>query len=138
MHAAAPGWTNARQTRAQNWMNLPAGMSGVHYAAVITSKTISIEIYIGTSYAALNVAYLEELERHRIAIDSGFGGEPVWQELDGKKACRIRLSSPASRWDETAWPEYQAWLVDHLLSLRAAIDGLGGLPNLLRKVSVSD
>jgi hypothetical protein len=138
MHVAAPGWTNARQARAQNWMNLPAGMSGVHYAAVITGKTVSIEIYIGTSDAALNVAYLEELERHRIAIDSGFGGEPAWQELDGKKACRIRLSSPASRADEKAWPEYQAWLVDHLLSLRAAIDGLGGLPTLLRNVSVSD
>lgn len=87
---------------------------------------------------ALKVAYLEEIERHRIAIDSGFGGAPFWQELDRKKACRIRLSSPASLADETAWPEHQAWLVDHLLSHRAAIDGVGGLPQLLRKVSVSD
>lgn len=36
--------------------------------------------------------------------------------------------------DEATWPQHQAWMLDRLVRLRAAINSLGGLPALLRDV----
>lgn len=58
LHVAAPGWTNARQALAQNWMSLPTGMSGFNYAAIISRTFVAVEIFFGDRDPDVNAARL--------------------------------------------------------------------------------
>lgn len=134
LHVAAPGWTNARQALAQNWMSLPTGMSGVNYAAIISRTFVAVEIFFGDRDPDVNAARMKALSGQRAVIDGALGAGTEWQELPGRKGTRIRVSMDADIDDEATWPQHQAWMLDRLVRLRAAINSLGGLPALLRDV----
>ena len=45
-----------------------------------------------------NKAIFDELNSHREAIESAFGGKLDWQRLDAKRGCRIRGSIVEGGW----------------------------------------
>jgi hypothetical protein len=131
VHEVAPGWTNAKTPLAQNWMNLPAGVSNANYVAVFSKGGPRVEIYFSASRAALNAINFDRVLSHQKAIETAFGQPLEWDPLDGKKAARISLTRPGSIDDGSAWNEYVQWLVSNIVKLRNAIDGVGGLPAMM-------
>lgn len=131
LRAAAPGWTNARAAQARNWMTLPSGSSAASYSAVFGRGFLAIEIYFGSSDADTNTASLNALMFHRAHVEAAVGAPLEWQEIPGKTATRVRLSRPGSVEDETTWPEYREWMIEHLVRLRGVVTELGGMSQIV-------
>lgn len=123
-----PGWTNARIAPAQSWMTLPAGVSGAAYSVLFSREGRCVEIYFGSSDATANDRNLDKVRAHREAIESAFGHPLDWQELDGKKATRIRYTVPGDIDDDV---DHVDWFVTEVIALRKALTSVGGLPALL-------
>ncbi len=134
LHLRFPNWTNTRKSLPQNWMNLPAGVSVANYAVVISGSTIRVEIYFSSSDATINLANFEKVFAQRVAIERVFGVPLDWDELPGRKACRISFSAPANVNNRDDWDTHLNWLLDNIGRLRAAVDSVGGLPKLFRDV----
>jgi hypothetical protein len=67
----------------------------------------------------------------REAIETAFGGPLRFDPLDGYKACKIYAElSGVKVGDPDRWPEISAWMIDTQTRLRAAIEGVGGVPSL--------
>ena len=127
-----PGWTNAKKPQAQQWMNLPAGVSVINYAVVVGRESMRVEIYFSSSNSQANEDNFNRLVRHKSEIEERFGAPLTWDPLPGRKACRISYSRVGDIADQEAWPEYLQWFVDTAGRLREAMNSLGGLPKLIR------
>jgi len=132
LHSRYPNWTNTRTPLAQNWMNLPAGTSAANYAVVATRSAIRVELYFPSSDASQNLTNFRSVLARKEVIEESFGRQLDWDELPGRKACRISCSLPANINDRQEWDKYARWLLENVGDLRAAIDSLGGLPELFR------
>jgi len=137
LHSRYPNWTNTRTPLAQNWMNLPAGTSAANYAVVATRTAIRVELYFPSSDANQNLTNFHLVLNHKEAIEKAFGKPLDWDELPERKACRISCSLPANINERQEWDNYVYWLLETAGGLRAAIDSLGGLPELLRGIDKS-
>lgn len=131
VHQAAPGWTNAKAPHAQNWMNLPAGVSNANYAVVFSKDGPRVELYFSATSAALNAINFDKVLAHKNEIETAFGQRLEWDRLDGKKAARICLTRPGNIDEAATWNEYVQWLVSNIVKLRNAIDNTGGLPAIM-------
>lgn len=131
VHQAAPGWTNTKTPLAQHFINLPAGVSNANYAAVFSKDGPRVEIYFTASQAELNAANFDKVLAHKDEIETAFGQPLEWDPLDGKKAARISLTRQGSIDEGASWNEYVQWLVNNIVKLRKAIDGVGGLPAMM-------
>ena len=135
LQRVSPGWTKAKSPSNRQWMMLPSGTSAASYGLVSVRDIVRVEIYFGASDAETNLENFEALRRHRQAIESHVGEELLWEELPGRKACRVSLSHPGDLDDEQNWGEQAHWLATTATHLRAAVDGLGGMQNLLAGVA---
>jgi len=133
LHLRFPNWTNTRKSLPQNWMNLPAGVSAANYAVVITGSSVRVEIYFTSRDATINLANFEKVFAQRAAIERVFGEPMDWDELPGRKACRISSSVPASINNRDDWGTHLNWLLVNIGRLRAAVDSVGGLPKLFNE-----
>ena len=71
----------------------------------------------------------DTLKKHRDDIEGELGFRLVWSKKEPTvKRCRICVRRTVNLNDRGAWPEYQGWLLDHLLAFdrvfRARIEGL--------------
>lgn len=135
LHLRFPNWTNTRTPLAQNWMNLPAETSVANYAVVVTGSSMRVEIYFSSPDSDSNSANFEKVVAHKQVIEQRFGNALDWDDLPGKKACRISFSSNANINNLDDWEESRTWLVDNVGRLRSVIDELGGLPPIFRESS---
>lgn len=127
LRQAAPTWTNTTTPLAQNWMNLPAGVSTAHYSVVFSKDGPRVEIYFNDSSAEVNAEHFDQVLAHKQAIEDGFGEPLTWDPLDGKKAARISITRSGHIEDTDHWEEYVTWLVSTAMRFRAAVDSAGGL-----------
>jgi len=62
------------------------------------------------------------LKSNKTAIEAAFSEELTWQELPGKRACRIRKDFQlGGRCDIQKWPEIQNTLVDAMIRFERAL-----------------
>jgi hypothetical protein len=128
--AKARGWTNAAAP-AQNWWDMPAGVTGVRWGVSFAQFGCRSEIYFGHVDADVNLARWSVLKQQEAAIVQAFGhGELIFDELPNNKGCRIetRLLGPKVT-DKASWPEVVDWMVDTQERLRNAVKAAGGVPN---------
>lgn len=80
----------------ETWIGTGAGRMGLAYNYVVNQHESRVELYIdrGRDSDEQNATIFDELSAHRSEIESVFGGELVWQRLEGRRACRIM--SPVS------------------------------------------
>lgn len=131
LNVVAPRWTNAKTPLAQNWMNLPAGMSAVNYAVAFGKNGPRVEIYFASASAEVNEANFQQLLSRRHDIEHAFGDPLSWDVLEGRKASRVACERTGDIDMTDQWPDYVDWFVTTAVRLRAAIDGLGGMRVLL-------
>lgn len=131
LHAEYPGWTNTRVPQPQNWMVLPLGVSNVKLSVVGTKEYLRVELYFSGRSSDENDANFQAVLAHKAAIESAFGHELLWDELEGRKACRVSYARDGGVSDESDWSDQTQWLVDAAGRLRAAVDAAGGMPKIL-------
>jgi hypothetical protein len=123
IHKEHPGWTNARVPGANNWFDLKSPIKGGHYAAVFNRNgRISSELYIDSGEEEANLELLKRLESQRDAIESSFGGSLSWEELPGRRACRIAVYGEGDVLDRERHDAYIDWFFDTSMRLRNALE----------------
>ncbi len=108
-----------------NWIGTGAGVSGLAYNYSITQHEANIELYIdkGKEMDEQNLQIFRQLLQHREDIENKFGEPLDWQELEDKRACRIRKTIPGGYRDpESEWPDIQKRMVDTMVRLERALN----------------
>ncbi|MFS8096738.1 DUF4268 domain-containing protein [Lentzea alba] len=122
------GWTNATAP-AQNWWNMPTGVSGAIWGVSYARFGCRSELYLGDQDAAVNLQRWQVLNDRKDEILLEFGGELIFDDLPGNKGCRIetRLLGPKIG-EQDRWAEVIEWMFDTQTRLRRAIGSVGGIP----------
>jgi len=98
-----------RTPRPQHWYDVSIGRSDCHICFIADSREnrVRCELYISDSKELYKTFLASKAQ-----IENELGiGEPLdWQDLSGKKACRIRLLHPFTFADSTTWNEAFNWL----------------------------
>jgi hypothetical protein len=112
VHEQHPGLTNVRSPQGANWMNLNFPRKGTYITSgFIRSGKLTCELYIDVRPASRNSAIFEALLRNQTELEAALGTKLLWDRMEGKQACRIRLEHDASIADEESWPSLIEWLM---------------------------
>jgi len=107
-----------------NWISTGAGVSGLGYNYAITQHEAYVELYIdkGRDSDEENLKIFRQLLMNREEIEKVFGGSLEWQDLQDRRACRIRIIvSGGYRDPESEWPAIHKKMVDAMIHLENAL-----------------
>jgi hypothetical protein len=114
------GFANTRANGKHNWRTFGSGTKGFTYAAVFPAGgRIRAEIYIDHGNREQNVASFEALRGDESAAEKEFGEPLMWEQLKGRRACRIAVYRQGSIEDQDLLEEYRRWMVDRLLRFKS-------------------
>lgn len=89
-----------------SWIGTSSGVRGLNLNYVVTQTDCAAELYIdrGKDAEAENTAIFEQLLAHRADIDGQVPHPISWEPLDGRRACRLRITVPGGyRAPEAEW-----------------------------------
>lgn len=107
-----------------HYIETGAGKSGLIFSYVIRKHDANVELYIdrGKDSGEENTAIYEKLAASKDAIENAFGEPLLWQQIEGKRACRIAKKIALGGYrDEAKWPEVQDALIDAMIRLEKAL-----------------
>ena len=106
-----------RTPRSQHWYDISIGKSGVNLSLTRNTrdKNVGAEIWIGDSQNIYN-----RLFENKDLFESTMGVEVQWNELEKKKASRVRCIYPCDPDDTNRHDEYYQWLIDTSEKLQKA------------------
>jgi hypothetical protein len=119
-----PNWTRARKPQATNWFAMACPFKGgPYYSASFThGGKIRSELYIDYTDPDLVVDLFTRLAGLKQEIEAHYGSALHWEELPGKRACRITDYTTGDILDSDAFDTYIDWFIDTGTRLRSAID----------------
>lgn len=104
-----------------SWIATSAGKAGI-YSYVVGQHNGRIELYIDRGDEAYNLSVFRQLEAHKISIEAAFGESLDWQELPGRRACRISKTFTAGGYkDRGKWSQLHNDMVDGMIRLEKAL-----------------
>ena len=122
------GWTNA-SAPAQNWWNMPTGLSGATWSVSLATFGGRSELYFQDPDPDVNLARWSVLNRKKAELTKAYGGELVFDDLPNNKGCRIEARLDGAKIaDKAQWPAVISWMVDTQERLRKAVHAVGGIP----------
>ncbi len=107
-----------------SWIGTSSGIRGLNLNYVVTQDESGAELYIdrGKDSTEENKRIFDQLMTNREAIENNFGGKLSWERLDGKRACRIRYTSPGGyRSPDEQWPKIQDEIIGAMNRLEQAL-----------------
>lgn len=98
-----------RTPRSQHWYDISIGKSGVNLSLTRNTRdqNVGAEIWIGNSQKIF-----DKLHDNKDVFESLIGSEVLWNELENKKASRVRCVHPCDPDDSNKHDEYYQWLID--------------------------
>lgn len=74
-----------------NWIGTSSGVNGINYNYSISQHETKVELYIDhdRNTGELNKQMFEFLKNNKVEIESAFGDSLEWDEIPGKRACRV-------------------------------------------------
>ena len=130
VHAQRPSWTKAKVPTDVNWMTMPSpikdAVMGVNFAQ---NSRIRTELYIDTGAVDLNLLIFNELKKRQTEIEGVYGEALSWEDLPGKRACRLAAYAPGSVTEIESHNDYIAWFIDAGTRLRAALSACAAAVN---------
>jgi len=108
----------------ENWIMAGAGWRGLGYSYVTREHDGAVELYIdrGPGSDDENLSILTALKANRESIELAFDGPLDWQEIPGKRACRVKAVVSAKGYrDEESWPETWVAMADAMTRLEGAL-----------------
>lgn len=122
-----------------NWISTGSGISGCHYALVLSSKNVRVQLNLESSERDQNKAIFDALETQKEKIEADFGGKLNWLRLDDNKVSRIVASHECDGFNKDNWPAMIAWLVKQRAQLENAIsEELKSAARHLKSISIDD
>ena len=108
-----------------SWIGTGAGITGLEFNYVITKHAATVELYIdrGKEAGEENKAIFLQLLNVKQEIEDAFGSSLKWQELEGRRACRIKKSIDAGgyRDEEGKWASIHDVMIDAMIRLEKAL-----------------
>ena len=115
-------FTNARKGKPQSWCDFPSGMRHIGYGANFSAQgqnLARVNINITFPDAERNRKLVAGLEQSRESIEAEIGHTLGWEQVEGRRACRIWLVRQGSiEDDDDALVEIHGWMIDHLLKFK--------------------
>ncbi|MCM4172450.1 DUF4268 domain-containing protein [Arenibacter sp. TNZ] len=106
----------------ESWINAGAGISGLGYAFVITSKYVRIELVMTSSSKENNKNYFKKLFNNKEEIEERFGKKLEWEELPENKMSRIKYElQEVNLYDRSHWNKMNDFLVTYLPKFEKAL-----------------
>ena len=111
LNTATPGEARSQKIGSHSYLivSRPAPIAKI-VCAFARNDRAKVELYIGGGSARENQDLYTRLLLDRDTIESEVGAELAWEELDGKRACRIALYRDGDVEREDMHAEYAAWL----------------------------
>lgn len=124
LHDAEPRWRGTRAPQRDNWMQFRSAAPAVKYIARVRPSTLTAQAYIDTGDDTTTSELYDRLHEQRHDIQAVFGGELLWNRLDGRRASVINTNYPddVNVEDRDTWPALWEWLVPTMGRLANAID----------------
>jgi hypothetical protein len=116
-----PEWTSSRRGLPQNWLTLPAGLSGVSFCVSFTGTLVKSEIIFGDRDEELNAQRFGYLKSHSEAIESAFGDKLVWHLPEGNKQAIVRFIKEGDFLKTDTWENEIEWMLESQERLRKAL-----------------
>lgn len=105
-----------------SWLSSGAGISGLNYTFVVTSKYVRIELAIVTASKEKNKSYFKMLSSQSEAIENRFGQKLVWEELPENKMSRIKYEMQGvDLFEKSDWDKMNKFLVTYLPKFEKAL-----------------
>jgi len=123
VHIEHPGWTNAKVASSGNWMTMKCPIKGCVYGVnfAMGGKTRA-ELYIDTGDSEENLTRLQSFAAHKTEIEAAFVEPLSWEELPGKRACRIAVYGSGDAAETDEHDAYIDWFFDASSRLRSALE----------------
>jgi hypothetical protein len=126
-----PDWTKRKTSTRDSWYDLSTGISGAVFSTAFTRGGLAVQLYFNDPNPAVNLARFEALQMKKDQFELALGEDAVWDEMAGKKAARVYVTSPFEDVDDVdQWPAMIDWLLDQHARFRRAIQAVGGLGSL--------
>lgn len=113
-----------RSTSSDHWLAAGIGRSGFVLNLVLTENRYRVECYIRDANKPdiWNTQAFEILKGQRAQIEQAFGDALIWDELPGRKGCRISYEIEGG-WKSApeAWPQLQDQMIHDLIRFEAAM-----------------
>ena len=92
-----------------SWIGISSGVRGASFNHVVWQKETGAELYVdrGRGMEHENLHIFGHLHTQREQIEGAFGGPLSWERLEGKRACRVRVTlqggyrDPEENWGDT-------------------------------------
>ncbi|MFQ5874212.1 MAG: DUF4268 domain-containing protein [Dehalococcoidia bacterium] len=105
-----------------NWIGTGAGIGGLSWNYAIRQHETQVELYIDWGDEDDNKVIFDQLLASKESMEQTFGEPLEWQNLEGKRACRIRKTLSKGGWrDEDQWPTAIETTVDAMCRFEKAL-----------------
>ena len=113
-------FTNARKGQPQSWYNFSSGNSGIAYSASFSRDgKASVNIDIASRNGEWNQRLFDRLTERKGTIQSEFSGDLVWDSVENRLACYVRVFRNGQiDDDEETLEAVQDWMVEQLLAFK--------------------
>ncbi|MHB1186605.1 DUF4268 domain-containing protein [Thiobacillus sp.] len=113
-----------RSTTTDHWLSAGIGRYGFSLNLTLTENRARVECYIRNDKEPddWNLKALQQLKNQRESIEQAFGAVLFWDELPGRKGCRIHFDQDGGwRNPESEWVDMQDQMVDSMIRLEGAL-----------------
>lgn len=108
-----------------SWLGSGAGLpTGLSLNYSVRTDDARVELYIdsGRESDESNLERYGKLLANKESIEAEFGDSLIWEELDGRRACRIGSRSEIAGWkEEQRWEEACDDMIDRMTRLDKAL-----------------
>ena len=126
-----PNLTNVRKPQPQNWLTLNFNRGTGITAVFVSDGTLRCEVYISTKSAEANKRIFGALIEHREAVEESIGHTLTWDEMPGRQACRISVTTPGTPLEDQP-DQLISWLIEyHVKFHQTFMPLISGLPREL-------
>jgi hypothetical protein len=117
-----PDWSRARKPSSTNWMEMPSPLKGTSISSSFAmGRRLRHELYIDCGDADRNLALLQALLEQRDEVEAAYGRGLSFEELPGKRACRIADYSEGDVEEIERYEVFIDWMMDAGQGLRKAL-----------------
>ncbi|MEF1290086.1 DUF4268 domain-containing protein [Vibrio sp. M260118] len=102
------------------WLGAGSGVRNCRFNLIFGTKEARVELYLSRQAPEENNFVFDALFKQRSDIEAKFGSPIDWQRLDGKKACRIKVSKAFDGYNREYWPEIIEWLIQNMTEFELA------------------
>jgi len=123
LRAEHPSWSNASKAGTANWLSMPCPFKGgpAYVIGFAAGSRLRAELYIDYLDAESVPVLFNFLLDHKDEIEATYGGELSWEELPGRRACRIADYGVGDAVNVEEYDGYVNWFFDALGRLRVAV-----------------